>query len=147
MKWLRRIVFSLLGLVVLVVLAVAAWVGLWMPTSLPQTTGSITLAGIQAPVEIVRNEDGIVTIRAQSETDAAFALGYAHAQDRLVQMEMMRRLVSGRLSEVLGSMTLSIDRNMRVLGLYRVAEQNEAALPDDVRTRLAAYAAGVNAYI
>jgi penicillin G amidase len=147
MKWLRRISYSLLGIVVLAVVIIAAWVGLWMPTSLPQTSGSITLTGIGAPVEIIRDKDGIVTIRAESESDAAFALGYAHAQDRLAQMEMMRRLVAGRLSEVLGGMTLSTDRNMRVLGLYRAAEQSEAALPDDVRARLAAYAAGVNAYI
>src|SRR5262245_59780150 len=147
MTWVRRIFYSLLGLVVVIIVAVAVWVGLWMPTSLPQTTGSITLAGIQAPVEIIRDKDGIVTIRAQSETDAAFALGYVHAQDRLVQMEMMRRLVAGRLSELLGGMTLSTDRSMRVLGIYRAAEQNEAVLPNDVRARLTAYAAGVNAYI
>jgi penicillin amidase len=147
MKWLRRILYSLLGLVVLIVLVAAAWVGLWMPRSLPQTTGSIIVAGLESPVALVRDQDGIVTIRAESEADAAFALGYAHAQDRLVQMEFMRRLVAGRLSEVMGSMTLSADRNMRVLGLYRAAEQSEALLADDVRARLEAYAAGVNAYI
>src|SRR5262245_4460609 len=114
MRWLRRILYSLLAVLLLVVLLIAAWVGLWMPTSLPQTTGTVTLAGIQAPVEIVRDGDGIVTIRAQDEADAAFALGYVHAQDRLVQMEMMRRLVAGRLSEVLGNATLATDRGMRV---------------------------------
>jgi len=147
MKWLRRILYSLLGIVIVAALIVVAWVGLWMPTSLPQTTGSIEVAGIHAPIEILRDEDGIVTIRAQNDADAAFAIGYVHAQDRLVQMEMMRRLVAGRLSEVLGNLTLATDRNMRVLGLYRTAEQNEAALPDEVRTRLEAYSAGVNAYI
>jgi len=147
MKRLRRILYALFGVVILAALIIAAWVGMWMPTSLPQTAGSIGVAGIRSPVEIVRDEDGIVTIRAQNDVDAAFALGYVHAQDRLVQMEMMRRLVAGRLSEVLGSMTLSTDHNMRVLGLYRAAEQSEAALPDDVRARLEAYTAGVNAYI
>jgi penicillin G amidase len=147
MKWLRRILLSLFGIVMLAALIIAAWVGLWMPTSLPQTAGSVLVAGIRSPVEILRDADGIVTIRAQNDADAAFALGYVHAQDRLVQMEMMRRLVAGRLSEVLGSLTLSTDRNMRVLGLYRAAEQSEAALPDDVRARLEAYTAGVNAYI
>ena len=97
-------------------------------------------------MQILRDADGIVTIRAENDADAAFALGYVHAQDRLVQMEMMRRLVAGRLSEVVGSMTLSTDRTMRVLGLYRAAEQSEALLPDDTRARLEAYAAGVNAY-
>ncbi|HVR66702.1 MAG TPA: penicillin acylase family protein [Verrucomicrobiae bacterium] len=147
MKWLRRILGALLGIVILAALVIAGVVFLWMPTSLPQTTGEVTVPGLAAPVQILRDADGIVTIRAQNDADAAFALGYAHAQDRLVQMEMMRRLVAGRLSEVIGSMTLSTDRTMRVLGLYRTAEHSEALLPDDTRTRLEAYAAGVNAYI
>lgn len=147
MKWLRRILGALLGIVFLAALAIAVVVFLWMPTSLPQTTGEINVPGLAAPVRIQRDSDGIVTIRAENEADAAFALGYVHAQDRLVQMEMMRRLVAGRLSEVVGSMTLSTDRTMRMLGLYRAAEQSEALLPDDTRVRLEAYAAGVNAYI
>ncbi len=147
MKWLRRILGALLGIVILAALVIAGVVFLWMPTSLPQTTGEITVPGLAAPVQILRDADGIVTIRAQNDADAAFALGYVHAQDRLVQMEMMRRLVAGRLSEVVGSMTLSTDRTMRVLGLYRAAEQSEALLPDDTRARLEAYAAGVNAYL
>ena len=147
MKWLRRILGALLGIVILAALVIAGVVFLWMPTSLPQTTGEVTVPGLAAPVLILRDADAIVTIRAANDADAAFALGYVHAQDRLVQMEMMRRLVAGRLSEVVGSMTLSTDRTMRVLGLYRAAEQSEALLPDDTRARLEAYAAGVNAYI
>ncbi len=118
-----------------------------MPTSLPQATGEIAVPGLAAPVQILRDADGIVTIRAQNDADAAFALGYVHAQDRLVQMEMMRRLVAGRLSEIVGGMTLSTDRTMRVLGLYRAAAESEALLPGDTRARLEAYAAGVNAYL
>ncbi|MFM9844382.1 MAG: penicillin acylase family protein [Dongiaceae bacterium] len=147
MKWLRRILGALLGIVVLAALAIAGVVFIWMPTSLPQTTGEIIVPGLAAPVQILRDADGIVTIRAENDADAAFALGYVHAQDRLAQMEMMRRLVAGRLSEIVGSMTLSTDRTMRVLGLYRAAEQSEALLPDDARARLEAYAAGVNAYL
>jgi penicillin amidase len=145
MRWVRRILYSLLAFLLLGSSIIAAWVGLWMPTSLPQTTGTVTLPGIRAPVEIVRDLDGIVTIRAQGEADAAFALGYVHAQDRLVQMEMMRRLVAGRLSEVLGSMTLSTDRSMRVLGLYRAAEQSEATLPDDVRAGVCGFVSSTRA--
>jgi penicillin amidase len=147
MRWLRRILGALLGIVILAALVIAGVVFIWMPTSLPQTKGEITVPGLAAPVQIMRDADGIVTIRAENDADAAFALGFVHAQDRLVQMEMMRRLVAGRLSEVVGSMTLSTDRTMRVLGLYRAAEQSEALLPDDTRARLEAYAAGVNAYL
>jgi penicillin amidase len=147
MKWLRRILGALLGIVVFAALAIAGGLFIWMPTSLPQVAGEIAVPGLAAPVQILRDADGIVTIRAGNDADAAFALGYVHAQDRLVQMEMMRRLVAGRLSEVIGELTLSTDRTMRVLGLYRAAEQSEALLPEDTRSRLQAYAAGVNAYI
>jgi penicillin amidase len=147
MKRIRRGFYSLLAVLAVVVAALAAWIGLWMPSSLPVTNGRVTVEGLAAPAEIVRDADGIVTIRAQSEADAAFALGYAHAQDRLVQMEMMRRLVAGRLSEVAGSMTLSTDQAMRLLGLYRLAAQSEASLPADTRAKLQAYADGVNAYL
>ena len=96
---------------------------------------------------MLRDADGIVTIRAETERDAAAALGYVHAQDRLFQMDIMRRGGAGRLSEVLGAGTLRLDRFMRTLGLYRVAEANLAHVSPDLRRLVEAYAAGVNAYI
>jgi penicillin amidase len=89
----------------------------------------------------------VVTIRAGGEMDAAFALGYAHAQDRLFQMDLTRRLGAGRLSDVIGPATLKTDRFMRRLGLYRVAVANYEHLPPEVQRLLQAYAAGVNAYM
>ena len=120
---------------------------LWLRTSLPQTTGTVAVPRLGARAEIVRDGDGIVTIRAQSEADAFYALGYAHAQDRLFQMDMMRRLGAGRLSEVVGAATVDIDKTMRILGLYRLAEANLATLPSDMRAIVDAYAAGVNAFL
>ena len=145
----RALVWSLrlLGALVLL-LAVAGGAGyLWLRGSLPQTEGTVEIAGLEAPVEVLRDADGIVTIRAETERDAAAALGYVHAQDRLFQMDIMRRGGAGRLSEVLGAGTLRLDRFMRTLGLYRVAEANLTHVSPGLRRLTEAYAAGVNAYI
>ncbi|MFQ6016949.1 MAG: penicillin acylase family protein [Kiloniellaceae bacterium] len=120
---------------------------LWLRGSLPRTDGTLQIAALRAPVEVLRDADGIVTIRAESEHDAAAALGYVHAQDRLWQMDFMRRTGAGRLSEVIGPATKRLDRFMRTLGLYRVAEANFANLSAPVRALVEAYAAGVNAFI
>src|SRR5262245_19872689 len=146
MKWLRRILYGLGALLALLVV-VGAGGYLWLRTSLPQTTGTIGVPGLGGAVEIVRDADGIVTIRADNEPDAFYALGFAHAQDRLFQMEMMRWLGAGRLSEVVGIDTLGIDTYMRILGLHRLAEAEAARLPDDMRATVEAYAAGVNAFL
>ncbi|MCH8809499.1 MAG: penicillin acylase family protein, partial [Proteobacteria bacterium] len=120
---------------------------LWLRASLPKTEGTIEIAGLEATVEVLRDADGLVTIRAGGERDAALALGYVHAQDRLWQMDLMRRIGAGRLSEILGSATLGADRLMRTLGYYRVAKANAAHLSAPVRALFEAYAAGVNAFI
>jgi len=86
-------------------------------------------------------------ISAATDADAVFGLGYAHAQDRLFQMETMRRAGAGRLAELFGEPAVGIDRQMRVLGLYRVAEAELALLSGEMRLGLEAYAAGVNAFL
>lgn len=102
---------------------------------------------LAAPVDIVRDRWGIPHIWAASLEDAFYALGYVHAQDRLWQMEMNRRIASGRLAEILGPGALEIDRFMRTLGVRRAAERGLAALSADTRRMLDAYAAGVNAFL
>jgi penicillin G amidase len=129
------------------ILLAAAGVGSLMLATLARYDGEIRLAGPRAPIEIARDEMGVVTIRVESEADAAFALGFVHAQDRLFQMDLTRRLGSGRLSEVIGPATLRSDRFMRRLGLYRAARQNYEHLPSDVQRLFQAYSAGVNAYM
>ena len=119
----------------------------WLRGSLPQTEGTLRIDALEAPVEVLRDADGIVTIRAQSDHDAAVALGFVHAQDRLWQMDFMRRSGAGRLSEVAGPATHRLDRFMRTLGLYRVAEANVAQASPDMRDMLTAYTDGVNAFI
>ncbi len=131
----------------LIVAVAAGAAGLWLRSSLPVTDGTLALAGLESPVRVSRDAHGIPTIRAQSEHDADFALGFLHAQDRLFQMDMMRRYGAGRLSEVLGARTLAIDRTMRTLGLYRAAEAQFAVLSPEVQGALTAYADGVNAFL
>ena len=115
--------------------------------SLPKTSGEIRLAGLGAKVEVLRDRHGIPHIYASSLEDAHFALGFVHAQDRLWQMEVNRRIGSGRLAEILGPAALEADRLMRTLGLRRAAEANLRHYDAETRRLLDAYAAGVNAFL
>jgi len=143
LRWTGRV---LAGLVALVAVVLGAGY-LWLRTSLPDTGGTATVAGLSARVEIARDANGVPHIRAQSASDAYYGLGYVHAQDRLWQMEGMRRLVAGRLAEIGGPRALRSDRYMRLLGLYALAEASFAALSPDAQAALEAYARGVNAFI
>ncbi len=144
--WLRW-PLRLLGALLLLTLAGVAGGYIWLQGSLPQIEGVATLPGLSAPVEVLRDSDGVVTIKAQGTPDAYRALGYVHAQDRLLQMELMRRLGAGRLSEVMGESTVEVDRMMRTLGFYRLAEMSQAHLNPETMASLDAYAAGVNAFL
>ena len=140
-RWLLRLAG---GLVFLSVVAIAGIYYL-AARSLPEYDKTLTVEGLSAPLEIVRDTADVPHIFGQSDEDVFFGLGYAHAQDRLWQMMTLRRTVQGRLSEVFGARTLPVDRIMRRFDLYRLAIES---VPDqDARTRaaLTAYAAGVNA--
>ena len=140
-----RILGWTIGVVLgLILLAVTGAAGvLWL--GLPKLAGEIRLDGPKAAITITRDRRGIPYIKAGSDADAAFALGFVHAQDRFAQMEVMRRLVSGRLSEVVGGATLESDRFMRTLGLARLAEAGVKLLSPAAQATLEAYAYGVNA--
>ena len=145
-RWLVRIGMGLalfVGAVVVLLFAFA----LSFELSVPDYNGKAQVAGLRAPVRIVRDEYAIPHIKAQSFEDAVFALGYAHAQDRLWQMETSRRAIQGRLSELFGSSTRKIDVLMRTLGLYRASEQAYAHLSSETQGVLRAYSNGVNAFI
>jgi penicillin amidase len=150
MPYLRRLARWLIGLVASL-LSVAALGGtvawFFLQSSLPLTEGRSNVPGLREPAIIDRDADGVPHIRARSDADAYFALGYVHAQDRLWQMEAMRRFGASRLSEAFGRQTLGVDRTMRALGLYRIAEQIYDGLDPRVRFGLIAYAQGVNAYL
>ncbi len=115
--------------------------------SLPDYNATWAVAGIASPVEIVRNNSDVPHIFAANDTDAFFALGFAHAQDRLWQMTMLRRTVQGRLSEIFGSKTLRTDELIRRLNLYNLALSSVAAQDANTMAALKSYAAGVNAWV
>jgi penicillin amidase len=143
LRAIRRLLAAV-GFVVLLVAAIVTGV-LWL--TLPPRSQQARIPGLAGPVDIGFDGDGVPRIRAASATDAAAALGFVHARDRLFQMDLMRRAASGRLSEIAGPVTLSYDRTMRTLGLRRHALQGLQALPADTRAMLEAYARGVNAWI
>ena len=113
----------------------------------PQVNGSLPLPGLGSPAEVMRDRWGVPHIYASNRHDLMQAQGFVHAQDRLWQMEFNRRLVAGRLSEVMGAATATVDRWMRTLTLRRVAESEVPLLDAETRGYLDAYAAGVNAFI
>jgi penicillin amidase len=115
--------------------------------SLPRTSGTLTLPGLRAPVQVLRDRWGIPHIYAKSNHDLFMAQGYVHAQDRLWQMEFNRRTGLGQLSEIFGEVALESDRFLRVMGFGRVARREVALLDDATREVVDAYVQGVNAYI
>ncbi|MFT8244417.1 penicillin acylase family protein [Roseomonas sp. BN140053] len=143
----RRVLLRLLGVLVLLVLLAAGGLAGALWWTLPGVGGTLTLAGLSAPVQVSFDADGIPRIAAATEMDAAMAVGVLHARDRLFQMETMRRGASGRLAEIAGPAALRVDRFTRVLGLARRAEADLASLPADTRALLDSYAAGVNSVI
>jgi penicillin amidase len=141
-RLLRIVVFLLLGAGV-----IAAGGYAYLRRSLPETEGTVRIPGLNAPVEILRDANGVPHIFARSANDTYFALGFVHAQDRLWQMEIDRRIAAGRLAELLGAKALDADRFLRTLGARRAAEANLEHLDAATRRTLEAYAAGVNAFI
>ncbi len=123
------------------------WVGYAMRASLPQVSGTLRVQGLSSPVRVRRDEHGVPTIAAANVDDLIFAQGFVTAQDRLWQMDMLRRHVSGSMAEVLGSGLIEHDRLQRYLQLLQSAARALPVLPRDQQHFLEQYAAGVNAEI
>ncbi|MBK0400206.1 penicillin acylase family protein [Limibaculum sp. M0105] len=143
LRWLLRglaLVAALVGL--------GAALGAYLVTrSLPDPNATVSLEGLDAPVSVIRDANAVPHIRAASARDAAFALGVVHAQDRLWQMEVARRAAQGRLSAILGERTVALDRLVKVLDIYGHARRSVDEQTPETQEALAAYAAGVNAWI
>jgi penicillin G amidase len=140
-KWLKRIALWLL-----VLLVVGLGTGWWlMRGSLPTLDGELALDGLSAPVKIQRDALGIVTIDAANETDAMRALGYVHAQERFFEMDLMRRVSTGELSELFGPIAIEKDKTQRVHRIRARVEADLATMAADKRPQLQAYTDGVNA--
>jgi penicillin amidase len=142
-RWLLRLV------TLAVVLCVAAvTIGFWIASrSIPDYEADWTVDGITAPVEIVRNTSAVPHIFGATDADVFFGLGFAHAQDRLWQMLMLRRTAEGRLSELFGPATAQIDDLLRRLDIDGYATASVAALEPATLEALEAYSDGVNAWI
>jgi len=113
----------------------------------PAMTGELRLPELRKPVRIVRDQRGLPHIHAENDLDLFVAYGYALAQDRLFQLDYLRRKAQGRLAEILGREALESDVLYRTVGLARIAEREWRALPDEPRRLLTEYAAGINALI
>jgi penicillin amidase len=142
-RWLVRLASAL----ILFGVAVFALAYYFASRSLPEYEGTLQVAGISAPVEIVRDNANVPHIFGETDEDVFFALGMAHAQDRLWQMTMLRRTAQGRLSELFGARTLPIDSLIRRLDLYPLSRTSVQALDGQTQAALEAYSDGVNAWI
>ena len=124
-------------------LGAAAW---WaLGRSLPTLDGALVLPGLAAPVTVTRDALGVPTVRGATRLDVARATGFLHAQDRLFQMDLLRRRAAGELAELVGARALPVDRRTRRHRLREVARRAVAALTPAERSLLTAYAEGVNA--
>lgn len=147
MKHLKKIV---VGLLVVIALA-ATGVYLFLLSTKPTLSGELILNGLADEVEVYYDAYGVPHIFAQNEADTYFALGYVHAQDRLFQMEMLRRAAAGRLAEILGPDLIPVDKLFRTLGLNQFAKEHAvkflAADTADFQRAVHAYQKGINQFI
>lgn len=125
----------------------ALWLRHAMRASLPQIDGTLHVAGLSAPVTVTRNAQGVPSIHAVTMDDLLFAQGFVTAQDRLWQMDMLRRHAAGDLAEILGPGFVAHDRQQRYLQLRAAADRATQSLPPEQLHELQAYARGVNAFI
>ena len=142
-----RIVFWTAGIFVALLLAAVAAGWFALRASLPTIDGEAALAGLNAGVTIERDVAGVPVIRGKTRADVARATGYAHAQDRLFQMDLLRRTGAGELAALFGAGALDIDRRIRLHQFRKRAQSALAALDPGNRALLEAYAGGVNAGI
>ena len=141
-------ILGVLGIVLVLLVVAASAYGAWtVRRSFPQTSGTLQLSVLKAPVTVVRNDRGIPDLYAANADDLFVAQGYVHAQDRFYEMDVRRHITSGRLSEMFGATQVDTDKFLRVLGWDRVAAQEYPLLSASTRQHLDDYTKGVNAYL
>ena len=146
-KRILKVALYLLLILLLVVISGGIFSIIKLRASLPIRDGERQIEGLDLPVTVTSDRFGIPMIIASTRRDAALALGYVTAQDRLFQMDLLRRRASGRLSEIVGKIAIETDKRQRVIGFNRVTQAIVANLSDEQREILVAYADGVNAFI
>ena len=140
-----RILARLLAALSLLLLAAVALGWFLLRSSLPRLDGEVVAPALEASVTIERDALGVATVSGSSRSDVAFGTGYVHAQDRYFQMDLARRMASGRLAELLGDAALDLDRRNRIHRFEVVAAEVLGRLPPAEREVIESYAAGVNA--
>jgi penicillin amidase len=139
------------GIFVLILICMVAALLLWLlsiaRSALPKIDGTVAVAGLSAPVSVTRDAHGVPTIDALTIDDLFFAQGYVTAQDRLFQMDLLRRAAEGDLAEIVGEIAVKHDRQQRILGIRATAERDALNVTPEDRQRFEAYSRGVNAYI
>jgi penicillin G amidase len=142
-----RVLYYAVCLLLLAAIAASSWAYWIAHSALPQLDGSVAVPGISSKVRVVRDGRGVPMIEASTLEDLFFAQGYVTAQDRLWQMDIMRRAAAGELSQVIGEATVKLDREERILGLRQAAEASEKLISVRDRIFFDAYARGVNSFI
>ena len=142
-RWLLRLV----SVMIFMIVGTFGLAYYFASRSLPDYDAESVVRGLNAPVEIVRDNANVPHIFGESDADVYFALGFAHAQDRMWQMTMLRRTAQGRLSELFGERTLEIDKVIRRYDIYNLAVASVDDQDEPTTIALDAYAAGVNAWL
>ncbi len=145
-RW-HIVTLSIIGVLLLALVSALIYVNAYINKSLAQIEGELAIDGLRAPVQVIRDQDGVPHIKAENEHDLFLAQGYVQAQDRMFQMDMARRQASGRLSEVAGEAALEQDQYFRTLGLRRAAEKSYKTYSEEAKQIMEWYAEGVNAYM
>ena len=142
----RILKYTLLAIVIFTLLT---WFGgLWILSfSTADYEGEFEVSGIAAPVEITFDEMGIPQVWADTDADMFYALGWLHASERLFQMELVRRVAGGELSEIFGGPAFEFDRRQRRIGFARLARQNGKIENAEVRDLMQKYCDGINAWV
>lgn len=144
-RWLIRGAIALAALAIFSLAGLGAYVVERFHASKPVETGTLVLDGLSGAARVVRDADGVAHIFADDDSDVYFALGFTHASERFFQMDLARRFVRGRLSELLGPGLLTADVRTRTLGYERLTQDIAQRVSPETRIAVEAYAAGVNA--
>jgi penicillin amidase len=139
-KWILGVLISIVVVFFIVVYG-------YFKSTLPDYDGELIVPGITGPVEIIRDSFGMPHIYAENDEDAAFAMGYVMAQDRLFQMDLVRRAVRGELAEILGEGAVGVDKFFRTITAVRSVDDIAGDYPPEVIASMEAYAAGINYYL
>ncbi len=142
-----RIIRNTLIAVLLLLILLTAGAYFYVKSTLPDYEGKRKVSGIRGQIEIVRDKAAVPHIYADSQDDLAFGMGYVMAQDRLWQMDLFRRVATGRLSEIFGERTLKADRFAKVMGFQRNAAQLLSSLTPEEKTYLQSFVKGINTYL